>query len=328
MSRVIALTGATGFIGSALVKRLGAEGFAVRALYRGSSASLPIQSPNIQWILGQLDEPVSLERLVQGSDTVIHCAGAVRGLKRRHFERVNTEGVARMVQAIKQTHPSPRFLLLSSLAAREPQLSYYAASKRQAEDFLKANGRALSWLALRPPAVYGPGDREITPLFKLMGKGVAPQASPRECRFSMLYVDDLVAAIVALLSQSSWQRFIFELHDGHPGGYQWGDVVQTVAEVTGRPVHIIKIPRSAIRSAAVANVLGARVFGYAPMLSPGKVREIEHPDWTCDNATITTQIGWQPSTGLADGIKKTFVFLGLIPDKPHRPTKGTRHANI
>jgi hypothetical protein len=75
-------------------------------------------------------------------------------------------------------------------------------------------------------------------------------------------------------------------------------------------------------------VLGARVFGYAPMLSPGKVREIEHPDWTCDNATITTQIGWQPTTGLADGIKKTFVFLGLIPEKPHRPTKGTRHADI
>jgi uncharacterized protein YbjT (DUF2867 family) len=145
MSRVIALTGATGFIGSALVKRLGAEGFAVRALYRKASASLPIQGPNIQWVLGQLDDPVSLERLVKGSDTVVHCAGAVRGLEQRHFERVNTEGVARMVQAMMQTHPSPRFLLVSSLAARKPTLSHYAASKRQGEEILISDGGDLEW---------------------------------------------------------------------------------------------------------------------------------------------------------------------------------------
>ncbi|MDJ0720760.1 MAG: NAD-dependent epimerase/dehydratase family protein [Desulfobacterales bacterium] len=328
MSRVIALTGATGFIGSALVKRLGADGFVVRALYRQSRASLPIQGPNIHWVPGQLDDPGSLERLVEGSETIIHCAGAVRGSERRHFERVNTEGVARMVRAAMQTHPSPRFLLLSSLAAREPQLSYYAASKRKAEELLRADGHQLNWVALRPPAVYGPGDREITPLFKLMGKGVAPQASPRQARISMLYIDDLVAAIVTLLAQDDWHRFIFELHDGHPGGYRWDDVAHAVAGVTDRTVHTFRLPRAAIRSAAVVNMLAARVFGYAPMLSPGKVREIEHPDWTCDNATITTQIGWQPTTGLTDGIRKTFVFLGVIPDKRNRPTRGTRHADI
>ncbi len=328
MPRVIALTGATGFIGRALLKRLDADGFAVRALYRQSSASTPTQGANICWVPGQLDDPGSLERLVRGTDTLIHCAGAVRGSERRHFEQVNTEGVARMVQAAMQTHPSPRFLLLSSLAAREPHLSYYAASKRKGEEILEASGHQLDWVALRPPAVYGPGDREITPLFKLMCKGLAPQAASPNARISMLHIDDLVAAIVALLEQDDWHRFIFELHDGRPGGYQWDEVAHAVAGVANRPVHIFRLPRAAIRSAAVVNLLGARILGYAPMLSPGKVREIEHPDWTCDNTTITTRIGWQPSTGLTDGIKKTFVFLGLIPDKPNRPTRGTQHADI
>ncbi len=328
MPRVIALTGATGFIGRALLKRLDADGFAIRALVRKASAAMQTQGANICWVPGQLDDPGSLERLVRGTDTLIHCAGAVRGSERRHFEQVNTEGVARMVQAAMQTHPSPRFLLLSSLAAREPHLSYYAASKRKGEEILEASGHQLDWVALRPPAVYGPGDREITPLFKLMCKGFAPQAASPNARISMLHIDDLTSAIIALLRQANWQGDIFELHDGHPGGYGWDDVVQTVARVANRPVRRIRLPRRAIRLAAAVNLLGARIFGYAPMLSPAKVRELEHPDWTCDNASISTQIGWQPRTDLEAGIKKTLVYMGVIPDKPDGRTRGARHADI
>ncbi|MDJ0989891.1 MAG: NAD-dependent epimerase/dehydratase family protein [Desulfobacterales bacterium] len=328
MPRVIALTGATGFIGGALLKRLASDGNHVRALYRQSSASARTAGANIRWVPGQLDDPESLKRLLKGTDTVVHCAGAVRGAEWRQFKRVNTEGVARMVRAAKRMHPSPRFLLLSSLAAREPQLSHHAASKRQGEEMLASQGNQLQWSALRPPAVYGPGDREIAPLFRLMCKGMAPQTSSRTSRFSMLYVDDLVQAIVTLIEHKRWPGAIFELHDGRPGGYAWGDVVQMVAKVAGRPIRSLRLPSLAVFAAAAVNLLGARTFGYAPMLTPGKVRELTHPDWTCDNTSIAAQIGWQPSVNLEQGIKKTLVFMGFITDNPNRQTTGTPHADI
>jgi nucleoside-diphosphate-sugar epimerase len=297
-------------------------------LYRKASASLPIQGPNIQWILGRLDDPESLAQLLSGSDTVIHGAGIVRGSEWRHFEKVNTEGVARMVQTARQMHPSPRFLLLSSLTAREPQLSHYAASKRLGEKVLESDGGDLEWAVLRPPAVYGPGDREIAPLLQWMCRGVAPQASSRASKFSMLYIDDLADAIVALLEQAHWQRSTFELHDGRSGGYHWGEVVQVVSRVAARNVFCFKLPRLMIRTAAAVNLGAARICGYAPMLTPGKVRELEHPDWICDNTVFSKATGWQPRTDLAEGIRRTLVYLKVIADKPNRTTRGTQHADV
>ena len=314
MPRVIALTGATGFIGTALVKRLVSAGYHVRALSRRTSSDERAQDPAIRWIQGRLDDPESLRQLLSGTDTVIHAAGVVRGSEWRQFKKVNTDGVARMVQAVEQMHPSPRFLLISSLAAREPKLSHYAASKRQGEEVLQSEGGGLEWTILRPSAVYGPGDHEIAPLLQLMCRGLAPQASSRTSRFSMLYIDDLVASIVALIDQRNWNNSIFELHDGHAGGYCWYDIVKTVSRLAARPVYRFQVPRWLIRSVAAINSAAARLTGYAPMLTPGKVRELEHPDWTCDNAAISAASGWQPRISLDEGIKKNLIYLGLITD--------------
>jgi nucleoside-diphosphate-sugar epimerase len=217
-----------------------------------------------------------------------------------------------MVQAARRMHPSPRFLLLSSLVAREPKLSDYAASKHLGEGILKTQGGGLEWTALRPPAVYGPGDREIAPLLKLMCKGLAPQATPRSARFSMIYIDDLAAAILAVMGQTTWNGSIFELHDGQPGGYDWGEVVQTVSRVIERPICHFKLPSLLIRSVAVLNIAAARAIGYAPMLSPGKVRELEHMDWTCDNNSIIKATGWHPRTSLGEGMIKTLRYQGIL----------------
>ena len=300
----------------------------MRALYRQGSAAKRLQDGNIRWVKGRLDDPESLQELLKGTDTIIHCAGVVRGAEWQHFKKVNKDGVARMVLAAMRMHSSPRFLLLSSLTAREPQLSHYAASKRQGEEILAADGDELEWAILRPPAVYGPGDREITPLLQLMCKGLAPQASSGTSRFSMLFIDDLAAAIVRLIDKNNWNNSIYELHDGRRGGYAWREVVQTVSRIAARPVLTFKLPRLLIRAAAVVNLGCARIFGYAPMLSPGKVRELEHRDWTCDNTLISGETGWQPQTDLEEGIKKTLVYLGVITDNPKRRTRRTRHADV
>ena len=122
MSRTIVITGATGFIGSMLAKRLASNGWHIRALVRSASLGKRPKNIKLEWITGDLEDMESLKRLVAGADAIVHCAGAVRGASQEDFNCINVDGVARLVQAAAEQNPKPRFLLLSSLAAREPQL--------------------------------------------------------------------------------------------------------------------------------------------------------------------------------------------------------------
>ena len=311
MSRIIALTGATGFIGSVILKRLAAEGWQIRALIRAKAVPAGLTKLNIQWIQGSLDASTGLRRLVQGVDHVIHCAGAVRGVLPTDFDRVNADGVGRLAEAASEQQPVPQFLLISSLAAREPHLSAYAASKRKGEDALTHVSGKLRWVAVRPPAVYGPGDREILPLLRWMRRGIAPVISSRNARFSLIYVEDLAEAVENVLIHPIQSGSIFELHDGHPNGYGWQDVIETVERLNHRPVVRISIPVILLRCLAGLNVAAARTAGYAPMLTPGKIQELRHLDWTCDNEALRRATGWQPRIGLEEGLRRTLAAADI-----------------
>ena len=122
MRGVIALTGATGFIGSAIARKLVKEGWRVRALIRAPLRRARLEGISIQWVHGTLEDIEHLDSLVGDADAVIHCAGAVRGITDADFCPVNVEAVSRLAQIAAIRSPPPRFLLISSLAAREPNL--------------------------------------------------------------------------------------------------------------------------------------------------------------------------------------------------------------
>src|SRR5690606_35594370 len=194
----VAVTGATGFIGRRHVHRLLADGVAVTALSRRRAPDLDRSGAAV--VVGSLEDAGALSQLVEGADAVVHAAGAVRARTSQQFVETNAGSTRRLIYAAARLRPPPRLLLLSSLAAREPMLSPYAASKRAAEDALAQEARGLWWLALRPPAVYGPGDRATLPLFRAMKRGLLPVPADGSGRFSLIHVDDLTAAIVALIS--------------------------------------------------------------------------------------------------------------------------------
>jgi len=305
MSRTIAVTGATGFIGAMLVNHLLAAGWNVRALVRSRSAHRIPEIPQLEAVTGSLEDSESLHRLVQGAAAVVHCAGAVRGATAADFNAVNVDGLKRLVRAALSLSPRPRFLLLSSLAARSPELSHYASSKRQGELALAAMAEDMEWIALRPPAVYGPGDKEMLPLFQWMGRGIAPVLGEPHARLSLLYVEDLCAAVLNWLNAGSCRCGVFELNDTQTGGYSWDETIARVSTLRAR--HIIRLPLPAVllKSIALINVALARFIGYAPMLTPGKVRELRHPDWVADNSALTAAIGWQPVFPLEQGLRRT-----------------------
>jgi len=311
----VALTGATGFIGRRLLARLVSEGVQVRALTRRVPAEP--EDPHVHWIKGALDDTAALERLADGAEAVIHCAGAVRGADDATFRRINVEGSRRLFEAA-QRQGCARLLLISSLAARHPELSWYAASKRQAELSCysaakrQAAQRGVTSSArpavtvFRPTAVYGPGDRELRPLFEMLMRGWLPMTGPREARLSFLHVDDLVAAVIAWLRHSPADAPAeggpFELHDGYPGGYTWPHIAAIGAAVRGAPVRRLPIPAGILHGMAQANLLLARALHRSPMLTPGKFRELRHLDWTCHNDAFTRATGWVPQTTLEQAL--------------------------
>lgn len=307
MSQLIALTGATGFIGSTLARQLAADRLRIRALTRPNSSRSLLSGLDIEWVNGDLNDLDSLKTLVQGVHGVVHCAGAVRGATKAQFDTANADGVARLVKAAAGQRPPPRFILVSSLAAREKQLSDYAASKYRGEKLLEAGSAGMPWVALRPPAVYGPGDREMRPLFQWARRGVVPRFAPAGARLSLIYVDDLARALKEFVISPAVRQQIYELHDGHHRGYSINQIADIVAGLYRRRVLRVPVPKILLQTAAVINLTLSRMLGFAPMLTPGKVRELTHRDWTCDNQAIQRAIDWRPRVDLPEGIKRTLA---------------------
>ena len=305
MTQTVAMTGATGFIGQAICRHLIMAGYRVRALVRSAKRAGCLPSSGVDPVSGSLEDSPSLESLSRGADVVVHCAGAVRGATQEQFDRVNVLGVMRLLAALESQETPPRLLSLSSLAAREPQLSFYATSKYQGEQVLVNEARRVAWDVLRPPAVYGPGDREMLPLFRAMSRGIAPVPGASRARFSMLFVDDLASAVLAWIRSGHAGNGIFTLDDGREGGYDWHGVAAIVERLCRRRVHLLHIPAWVLDIPARLNRRASRIFGYAPMLTPEKLRELRHTDWVCDHTALHAATGWRPEIQLEEGLLRT-----------------------
>ena len=155
---------------------------------------------------------------------------------------------------------------------------------------------------LRPPAVYGPGDVEMKTIFELMKRGIALVPGAPTARNSLVHVSDLATAVVACLQADAAGGKVLTVCDGKANGYDWFELAAIAAEVYRRPVRLLKLPRAVLDSTAFINLSLARLTGRAPMLTPGKLRELRFPAWVVDNGEITACTGWTPQIGLREGL--------------------------
>lgn len=297
------MTGATGFIGRRLCSLLTENGHGITAIVRPSSANAGNLSSACRAIRADLSDRKRLATACADASAVIYCAGEVRGGNPEAFKAANVAGVEQLVGVLNRAGRHKPFLLISSLAASHPELSDYANSKFLGERAL-ADEAAFPWTIFRPPAVYGPGDREMLPILRLASRGLVARPGPRDQRLSLLHVDDLSRAVLAWLD--NWQDCAgktFTLDDGRPGGYGWEAIAQAAA---GDRYLQLGIPRPLLKSVAAINLGLSNLFSYAPMLTPGKVRELTQDAWLCDNSELTRTTGWSPSIDLESGIKQLF----------------------
>lgn len=299
----VALTGGTGFVGRHLQAALLARRISPRVLVRPGSANAGNIADGAEARFVALDQPLALADALADAHAVVYCAGSVRGRRPEDFHAANVAGIEQLTATLAERPDPPPVLLISSLAASRPEVSDYAGSKHLGEQALARYPGP--WSILRPPALYGPGDREMRPLLALMRRGIVPATGPAGQRLSFLHVADLASAVLAWLDHwPACQGQCFSLHDGRPGGYDWAEIGRAAA---GRPVRPIPLPPSLLAVAAHGNRLLSSLLGYAPMLTPGKLRELRQPDWLADNAAFSAATGWTPTLDLATGIAQLFA---------------------
>jgi UDP-glucose 4-epimerase len=294
MKKTVAVTGATGFVGTATLKRLIDSGWNVRALARQEQP----KQRGVEWIAGDLDNADSLETLCDGVDAVLHIAGVVNAPNAAGFEAGNVAGTANILAAAK-SQGVQRFVHVSSLAAREPKLSLYGASKAKAEKLVATS--LLDWTIVRPPGVFGPGDRDVFELFKMAHRGFA--TLPPKGRGSWIYVDDLARLLVALLPpHDDATAQIFEADDGEEGGWDHASFARAVGWALGRRITTLSFPKAALFLAAAGDRLIRR--GNA-RLTTDRAGYLSHPDWTINPKHAPPAALWRPQFKTREALTET-----------------------
>ncbi|ANY20033.1 3 beta-hydroxysteroid dehydrogenase/Delta 5--_4-isomerase [Tsuneonella dongtanensis] len=291
---LVALTGATGFVGKATLAALARSGMQVRALAR----TVPADRAGAEWMQGDLSDTAALARLVEGAEAVIHVAGLTTAPDAAAFEAANVAGTLNVLKAAADAGVR-RFVCVSSLAAREPSLSAYGASKERAERLVASSG--LDWTVVRPPGVYGPWDRDYLEIFKLAKKGIVPVPPPG--RSSLIHVQDLAELLVTLLpGGEDVTHAVFEPDDGHAGGWTHRELARIIGWAVGRRPWVVHLSRPLLEHASRADRLVRRSRA---RLTKDRVGYMTHPDWVARPEFHVPPTLWKPRIPTREGLRAT-----------------------
>ena len=289
----LAITGGTGFVGSHVIDAALAAGHEVTALTRREQ----LPRANVRWIAGNLDDRAALKRLTEEADAVLHVAGVINAPDAEGFERGNVTGTLAMLAAATAGGVR-RFVHISSLAAREPKLSIYGGSKARSEELVESSG--LDWSIVRPPAVYGPGDKETLELFKMAKRGLV--LLPPSGRISLIHVDDLSRLLLALTVRGAPKKLIIEPDDGTPDGWSHKDFAKALGTAVGRRNVSLSAPRPVMSLAARID----RLFrGDRAKLTADRAAYFSHPDWVVSSHKLPPAGLWHPRIETHQGLAAT-----------------------
>jgi len=289
----IALTGATGFVGQSLLGEAVAAGYNVRALTRRE------QEPreNVTWVRGELRDTASLSELTRGAEAILHVAGVVSAPDAAGYEAGNVAGTLNVIETAV-AKGIRRLVFVSSLSAREPGLSAYGASKAKAEKLLRAS--PLDWTIVRPPAIYGPRDREMFELFRAARWGVVPV--PKGAA-SMIHVEDLARLLVALIpGGEDVTGKLFEPDDGKPLGWDNAEMARAIGTAVGRRVRVFSLSPGALAKAAKVDQF---LRGDGAKMTADRAGYLSHPDWVVGSEAAVPASIWEPRIDTRDGLRAT-----------------------
>ena len=314
----VAVTGGTGFIGSHTVEALLREGYRVRCLIRparthdGWLKGLPVEIHSVDFL-----DRTAVRATLDHCDAVIHIAGVTRAKRRKDFFLGNVELTRNILLACKELGSVKKFCYISSLTATGPSdavqpvnedspcrpLTAYGASKLEAEQACKEFAGLFPVVVLRPPAVYGPRDRDILHMFRWIKFGVMPVMGPSSKTLSLIYVTELARAITTVLKSDSSAGRTYFVGDKTP--YRYSDLVSITASLLGKTTISLPVPRLILYGIAGATQAVSWLIAKPSIVSIDKVRDLVTPYWTCDSGKIERELGFRTEIGTHEGLQQT-----------------------
>ncbi len=307
------VTGAAGFLGGVLVRRLAERGIPVRALFRGATPELPA---SVEPCHADVTDPAALAAAVEGCDLVFHLAGVRRAAVRDEFLRVNAEATRRLLEVcVSRGAARSRFVLAGSLAAAGPSRTgrreeeplepteWYGESKAEAERITLSFRDRLPVTVARPPRIIGPGDRENLLFFKLAARGLVLRLSGPERPISWIDVEDCARGFLLLGERPEAVGEPFFLASAERTSLS--GLLASAARVLGARPREIPLPGLLLSSAAALADVVTRVTGRRLPLNRKLARQLLAPGWTCDPAKAQQRLGFVAGTPLSDSIERS-----------------------
>lgn len=309
----VLVTGATGFIGSNLVKELVKRDYEVTCLTRKTSNLRCLEDLDVSIVHGDCTDKDSLKRLSADFSYVFHLAGLTKAKKEEDFFLTNGRGTENLLNVLSaRTKALQRFLYMSSLAAVGPSrdampldetatprpVSLYGKSKLEGERVTFNYKDQMPISIIRPPAVYGPWDRDFFLFFKMVKRGFYPYWG--KCYYSLLYVDDLVHGLITAAESNEAAGKIYFLSDGRI--YSNDDIVYEIMQAMDTKAVRLRVPAPVMNLFAK---ISERLAHGATIINSDKLREIKHSHWTCNSKKVENDLGFIPKVTLKEGIKWT-----------------------
>lgn len=318
-SRVL-VTGAAGFLGTLVCAELAGQGYTVRALDLPGVDIGPIRPHIDEFISADINGPRSeLEQALSGCTHVVHAAATTNGLCADDYYRTNHRGTRNLLRAVEHSGVSlVRFVHISSIAARGPlraatarcppdgpgPVTEYGWSKRLAELEVLDRADRVPVTIIRPPPMYGPGDRQTLEVFRLASLGLDLQAGQGFRCLSLLFGPDGARAIGAALDAPLPSGTVLDLNG--PAPINSNELAAAVIAAVGRTHHLrLHVPPPIFRTLARLADLVGKLKGAALPFNSFKTSEFLAPDWHIDSGPTQQALGWQPMMGLVEGMQYT-----------------------
>ncbi|HUU46853.1 MAG TPA: NAD-dependent epimerase/dehydratase family protein [Acidobacteriota bacterium] len=320
-AKTVFVTGANGFVGSHLARSLVAAGHQVRALVRPQADRALVADLPIEWVGGDLDDRDALRAGCDGADWVAHVAGRVKAPDRQAFFHANETGTRNLLESAIEAAPQlERFVYVSSLAAGGPvydgqprsesdpdhPITDYGESKLAGEKVAMSYADRFPVVTVRPPAVYGPGDREVLGFFKAVRWHIKPVFGGRTMRLSLVYVTNLVDGIMLTLTSPAAPGEVFYVADDRL--YSLAELEDMMQHALGNWALRVNIPRPLLTVLATAAEWAGRVGGFVPSLNRSRARDFVERDWACTVDKARRMMGYVPQVEFAEGAVRTVAW--------------------
>lgn len=316
----VLITGANGFIGSRLCRRFLADGFRVIAGVRKSADLALLRDLSIDYRYGDITAPESLPAMVADVDYIIHNAGLVKAKREEQFFAVNEQGTHNLLSAIAEHNPAvKKVVAISSLAAAGPSrdglavtesdppnpITMYGRSKLAGEQVAMGFAGRLPVVVVRPPGVYGPGDKEIFAFFQTVYYRLKPCIGDTRRKLQLVHVDDLCHGVALAATRPTQSGSIYFIAENR--SYAMKELVGMLQQACGRKGIPIILPGSLFRAIGVISESLFRSVGATPMLTKEKANEILQ-SWEITTDKAKRELGFESQIPFAVGAKETYEW--------------------